>query len=254
MPSSPIPIRSAFEPERTKLGSGADGWLASHVPQLCLAVFACYWVALGIHPHERGAWVLENLLTAVGVPIAVVTFRRFRFSDRAYVQTTIFLLLHTVGSHYTYSRTPLGEWARAAFGLARNHYDRAVHFAFGLLMFAACRELFFRPPARAPLGRQLGLTVAVIAAWGGAYETVEWLTAIVADPTAGTAFLGTQGDVWDAQKDLVCAVAGGLIATAVELRIARRQARRGSAMADLELSVRCGGHRPGSRRATRPDG
>jgi len=177
------------------------------------------WLLLAIAPWERGAWLLENILTVVSVPLAIVTFRRFRFSDRSYVQGTAFLVLHTIGSHYTYARTPLGDLARAALGLSRNHYDRAVHFAFGLLMLSACRELFFRPPARMPFGRQLGLSVALVAAFGGAYETMEWLTAIVADPKAGIAFLGIQGDVWDAQKDFVSAVAGAVLACLLELRL-----------------------------------
>jgi putative membrane protein len=181
-----------------------------------LVVFALIWLALAIAPWERGAWLLENMLTAVAVPLAIGTFRRFRFSDRAYVQATAFLLLHTLGSHYTYSRTPLGDLGRAVFGLTRNHYDRAVHFAFGLLMLSACRELFFRSPARMPFGRQLGLSLALIAAFSGFYEMLEWLTAIAADPAAGIAFLGTQGDVWDAQKDSACAIAGAVLGAMLE--------------------------------------
>jgi putative membrane protein len=205
----------------------ASRWRCKTVraPHACLLVFALVWTALAIAPWDRGAWLLENLLTAVAVPLAVVTFPRFRFSDRTYVQATAFLLLHTVGSHYTYSRTPLGDIARATLGLSRNHFDRAVHFAFGALVLSACSELFFRPPARLPLGRQLGLSVALIAAFSGCYEVLEWLTAIVADPAAGTAFLGTQGDVWDAQKDFVCAVTGALLGVVVELRCLARPVR-----------------------------
>jgi putative membrane protein len=189
-----------------------------HVPALCLAAFLLVWAALAIAPLDRPAWALENLLTAVGVPIAVASFRRFRFSDRAYLQTTLFLTLHTIGSHYTYSRTPLGNWARDLFDLQRNHYDRFVHFAFGVLMFLPCRELFFRVPAVMPRARQLGLAFALIAAISAGYEIVEWLTEIVADPDAGTAFLGTQGDDWDAQKDSLCACAGAVLGVVIDRR------------------------------------
>ena len=194
-------------------------------PYLCLATFAAGWVLLAIAPWDRATWMLENIPTLIAVPLAVATFRRFRFSDRAYVHATIFLLLHTLGSHYTYSTTPIGDWMRAMLGLGRNHYDRVVHFSFGLLMLAPSRERFFRPPAVVPVDRQVGLSIALIAAWGCGYEILEWLIAIVADPTAGIAFLGTQGDPWDSQKDLLAAVAGALVGAIIEVRFLRRTRR-----------------------------
>jgi len=192
---------------------------SARVPELCLTAFAVSWIALAIQPWDRAAWWLENVLTAVVVPVSIVTFRRFRFSDRAYVQATAFMLLHTVGSHYTYSRMPVGDWIRDVLDHSRNHYDRVVHFAFGLLMLAVTRELFFRPPAQLPLRRQLALSVGFIVAMGAAYEVLEWWTAIVVDPTAGIAFLGTQGDEWDAQKDMLCVAIGALLAAAIEARL-----------------------------------
>ncbi len=186
------------------------------VPLGCLLVFGVVWSSLAVAPSYRDAWLLENLLNFIAVPTLVLTYRRFRFSDRAYVQMTGFLLLHAVGSHYTYSEVPAGAWVQDLLGLSRNHYDRLVHFAFGALMLRPLREL--------SLGTAVGLGpialawlgVAGIAACSVAYETLEWLTAITVDPDAGTAFLGTQGDPWDAQKDSALACAGALLALLFE--------------------------------------
>jgi putative membrane protein len=194
---------------------GRRSWWRS-TPHVCLVLFGAVWIALAIAPWDRGAWVLENAPTVVGVGATVLTFRRFRFSDRAYVQATLFLLLHTIGSHFTYSETPMGDWLSDAMGLGRNHYDRLVHFAFGALMLRATREVFFRPPAAMPRQRELWISVALISAWGCGYELLEWLTASVVDPLAGTAFLGTQGDPWDAQKDLLAAACGSFVGAALE--------------------------------------
>lgn len=188
------------------------------VPALCLVVFLVAWSALAIAPRNREDWLLENLPTFVAVPLVVWGSRRFRFSDRAYVQGTLFLVLHTIGSHYTYSEVPLGSWLRDALGLARNHYDRLVHCAFGALMLRPIRELGFgRGRQRRPgeVGT-LYFSVAGVALWSMLYEIAEWLTARLVDPAAGTAFLGTQGDPWDAEKDMACAFVGALTAAAVE--------------------------------------
>jgi putative membrane protein len=201
---------------RPSTGQLATGGL---VPVLCLGVFLAVWIALAISPRYRADWLLENLPTFVGVPAAVLGYRRFRFSNRAYVQATLFLVLHTIGSHYTYSEVPLGEWLRDGLHLSRNHYDRLVHFAFGLLMLRPVRELGFRNAGSPGRVAVLYFSAAGVACWSAVYEIVEWLVAAVADPAAGTAFLGTQGDVWDAEKDMALALCGALVAAASEWRL-----------------------------------
>jgi len=191
------------------------------VPALCLAVFAVVWIALAIEPRYREDWFLENMLTFVAVPAVVLTYRRFRFSDRAYAQATLFLILNTVGSHYTYSEVPLGEWMRAAFDLGRNHYDRVVHFSFGLLMLRPLSELFLRPARDLGAGRRFALALGLVALGSISYELLEWIVATIADPQAGQAYLGTQGDEWDAQKDMALACLGGAVAALWEARRAR---------------------------------
>lgn len=188
----------------------------SYVAATCFGVFLLVWTALAVNPHYRDAWLLENLLIFVTVPALVLTRSRFRLSDRAYVQITAFLLLHAIGSHYTYSEVPAGAWLRDGLDLSRNHYDRVVHFSFGLLLLRPSLELTVGD-ARG-LGRVAfaWIGLAGIAAMSTGYELLEWVTAIVVDPDAGTAFLGTQGDVWDAQKDTALACLGALVALGFE--------------------------------------
>jgi putative membrane protein len=178
-------------------------------------------VALAIAPSDRADWLLENSLSFIVVPVVIFGYRRFRFSDRAYVQGTIFLILHTIGAHWTYSEVPIGDWARDGFGLARNHYDRVVHFLFGVLMLRPIREIGFRgrPPGRFAT---FYFSVAGVALWSLLYEVLEWAVAAVVDPRAGTAYLGTQGDQWDAEKDMALATLGAVLAGLYEYRIDRR--------------------------------
>lgn len=184
------------------------------VPAACLFVYLAAWIGLAIEPRSRATWALENVLSLAAVITLVATHRRFRFSDRAYVEATALLLLHTVGSHYEYSHVPAGDWLRDALALSRNHYDRLVHFAFGLLAHRGCAELTRRASPTAWRVVPVALLVAVSAL----YEIVEWLAAITVDPAAGTAFVGVQGDPWDAQKDMALAALGAVAAAIAQHR------------------------------------
>ncbi len=200
---------------------------ADRIPAACLVIFVALWAILAIQPVNRADWVLENLLTFVGLPLAVLTYRRFRFSDQSYAQAAVFLALHTIGSHYTYSEVPAGDWMRELLGLTRNHYDRLVHFSFGLLMLRPIRELALRRRVNLGATSLAYLSFAAVAFWSVAYELIEWVVASIADPAAGTAYLGTQGDVWDAQKDMAAACLGAAIAAAIDhWQLSRTRARR----------------------------
>lgn len=187
-------------------------------PLACLAVFAAVWAICAAAPLSRADWLLENALTFAAVPAAVLTYPRFRFSDRAYVQMALFLVLHAIGGHYTYAKVPFGDWLAGALGLARNHYDRIVHFSFGLLMLRPMRELGFRNARGLGPFAKLYFAVAGVGLWSMLYEILEWLVAATVDPDAGSAYLGTQGDEWDAQKDMACAFAGALVAALFQFR------------------------------------
>jgi len=153
--------------------------------------------------------LLENLLVFFFAGLLLATYRRFAFSLTAYWLFALFMGLHLYGSHYTYSETPLGFWLQDAFALGRNHYDRLVHFAFGLLLVYPLRELLRRLAGLT--GKWLAiLSLAVVMAMSALYEQVEMLAAVLVSPELGSAFLGTQGDEWDAQKDSGLAMLGAL--------------------------------------------
>ena len=102
--------------------------------RLLAVAYAIVWIAAAIAPLDRSDWLLENLLVLIFVPVLVLTRRRFAFSKLSFALIAVFLSLHAYGAHYTYSFTPLGFWLQEALGQTRNHYDRIVHFGFGLLM------------------------------------------------------------------------------------------------------------------------
>lgn len=192
------------------------------MPAICLAVYAVVWGVLAISPSDRADWMLENLAVAVALPFGVRAYRRGKLDDVAWVEITIFAVLHTVGSHYTYSKVPVGDWVKDAFDLSRNHYDRLVHFLFGVLMTRPIRQLF---SGEARGWRANYIAVATVAFISVLYEITEWLVASVADPAAGTAYLGTQGDDWDAVKDMALACTGATLTAGVDVFMLRRARR-----------------------------
>lgn len=170
------------------------------------------WFWAAIAPLSRHDWMLENLLVLATAALLLGTRRYFAFSPRSYWLLGVFLAMHIYGSHYTYSETPLGFWLSEQLGYERNHYDRLVHFAFGLLLLYPLREWLQR--AAGLSGRWLTcLALTTVMALSGLYEQLEMLAAWVVAPDLGIAFLGTQGDEWDAQKDAGLAVLGALTAT-----------------------------------------
>ena len=106
----------------------------SRLLQSLMAWYLAVWVITAINPLDRKDWVLENVLAVTLVTGLVLTYRRFPLSDTSYLLITLFLTLHAIGAHYTYSEVPLGYWLRDWGHFSRNHFDRVVHFCFGLLM------------------------------------------------------------------------------------------------------------------------
>lgn len=197
------------------------------LPGTLLSVYALIWLALAVAPVSREDWLLENLLVFVFVPTLIATRRRMRFSNASYICIFVFFSLHAVGAHYTYSQVPYDRWFTALtgsplsdlLGWHRNHYDRAVHFLYGGLMLPPAMELLDRyAPARGAW--RWIIPVLFLMSHSVIYEVVEWLAAIIVAPDLGDAYLGTQGDQWDAQKDMALAAAGAVLSMLV-LRAAR---------------------------------
>jgi putative membrane protein len=184
------------------------------------AWYGLLWIVLAIAPRDRQDWFLENLLALSAVATLVATYRRFQFSTPSYVLITAFLSLHAVGAHYTYAEVPFGFWLQQAFGLSRNPFDRLVHFAYGLFLAYPLRELLIRLAGVQGLWSYY-LPVSGMLAQSGLFEIVEALIAEIVSPELGAAYLGMQGDQWDAQKDMLAAFAGALLCMVVLLVCAR---------------------------------
>jgi len=199
---------------------------AVRYPAILLLAFAAVWTALAIAPSYRQDWLLENVLVFVAVPLLVATSRTLRFSNRAYTCLFVFLVLHEIGAHYTYSEVPWREWLHlqgAGAGPAsadRNHYDRFVHFAYGVLMFPAVWELFAARANPQRIWRYV-MPVTFLLAHSVVYELIEWGAAELFGGDLGVAYLGTQGDEWDAQKDMGMAAAGTLAGLLLTLAVKR---------------------------------
>lgn len=186
---------------------------------LLCALYALLWIPLAIAPLDRKDWLLENVLVLLfGIGIAF-SYASFTFSRVSYTLIFIFLCLHAVGSHYTYAKVPYDAWwqsltghtLNSVFGFERNHFDRLVHFSYGLLFAYPLREVFLRvAEVRGFWGYFLPLDFTL--ATSALYELIEWAAAEAFGGELGAAYLGTQGDIWDAHKDMALAGLGALIA------------------------------------------
>jgi putative membrane protein len=182
-------------------------------------VFAIEWIVLAISPNDRAAWVLENALVAVAVVALAASYRQLRFSRLSYSLIFVFLCVHEIGAYYTYSEVPYDDWFAAITGQTlnelvgweRNHFDRAVHFLYGLLLAYPIREIFFRVAAVRGFWSYF-LPLDLTASTSMMFELFEWVAAETAGGDLGPAYLGTQGYVLDAHKDMALASTGALIA------------------------------------------
>jgi putative membrane protein len=196
------------------------GWLShERYARVLLGLLLAFAALLAIHPHDRADWALENALLVFGLVVLIGTRRVLPLSRISYTCIFLFLCLHTVGAHYTYSLVPYDAWVEALTGHTlssrtgweRNHFDRLVHFSYGLLLAYPVREVFLRVAnVRGFWGYYLPLDVVL--ATSALYELIEWGAASAFGGELGTAYLGTQGDVWDAQKDMALATLGAILA------------------------------------------
>ena len=184
-------------------------------------IFTLVFIWAAINPLHPSDWALENVLTVIFIIMLIVTYKKFPLSDLSYILITIFMILHTIGSHYTYAEVPFGFWLQDIFGLERNHYDRIVHFSFGLMLAYPIREVFLRV-AHAKGFWAFYLPLDVTLAFSGLYEIIEWAAAEVVGGELGAAYLGTQGDIWDAQKDMLAATVGAIICMSITALVRKK--------------------------------
>ncbi len=178
-------------------------------PLVLLALLGVYLAASAVSARDRFTWALEVAPIFIGVPILVATYRRFPLTPLAYRLIFVHALILMVGGHYTYAEVPLGYWMKDVFGFARNHYDRIGHFAQGFVPAILVREVLLRKTPLSSRGWFFFLTTCVCLSISACYEFVEWGTA-VATGSKADAFLGTQGDPWDTQWDMLWALVGAV--------------------------------------------
>lgn len=189
-------------------------------------LFFAWWLVLAIAPYDRADWMLENALVIAAVIVIAASFRQFPLSRISYTLIFIFLCLHEIGAHYTYSQTPYDRWFQHYLGFSlnellgfqRNQFDRLAHFTYGLLLAYPIREMFIRIVAVRGFWAYflpLDLTLSTSAL----FELFEWFAAELFGGELGVAYLGMQGDVWDAQKDMLVAAIGALLAMIITAAI-----------------------------------
>jgi len=186
---------------------------------------AVIFVWSAIKPHDYFTWILEVFPAIIGAAILTITYRRFGFTTVVYTLIALHMVILMIGGHYTYAEVPFGNWVRDQFHLSRNHYDRLGHFAQGFVPAMIAREVLLRLRV---VKRGVWLSVFVVSiclAFSALYELLEWTVSALTG-SAGDAFLGTQGDVFDTQKDMALALAGAITALVTLSKIHDKQLAR----------------------------
>jgi putative membrane protein len=189
-------------------------------------LLAILWIPLAFKPFDRHDWLLENVLLVAAVALLAATYRALPLSRVSYTLIFVFLCMHAIGAHYTYAEVPYDQWweqltgrsFNSLVGWQRNNFDRIVHFSYGLLLAYPIREMFLRVGnVRGFWGYFLPLDLTMSTSM--LYELIEWGAAVFFGGNLGAAYLGTQGDEWDAQKDMAMASLGALLSMCITAAI-----------------------------------
>lgn len=188
-----------------------------------LVIVATAWSGIG--PEDRATWWMEVAPVLIALPLMAATWRRFPLTPLVYVLVAVHAVILVVGGHYTYAKVPLGFWMQDWFDFTRNHYDRIGHVAQGFVPALVAREILLRTSPLKRGGWLFFLVTCVCLSISACYELIEWTAAAIAGQGA-EAFLGTQGDEWDAQKDMLLALIGAISAQLVLAGLHDRQLAR----------------------------
>lgn len=187
--------------------------MADRFPTILALIFVLFWAFWAVDPYDRAVWWAENLPVIGIFLLLVLTYRQFRFSNTAYLLMAVWMFWHTVGGHFTFERVPFG-FVTDLFGWERNHFDRIGHFSIGFWSYPIA-ELVLRRGWITSIIPVLLFSLFSIMALAAAYEIIEWWYAALQGGDAGASFLGSQGDVWDAQKDMLLDTLGALTGLAI---------------------------------------
>ena len=193
---------------------------------LWLFIFFAVLLWSGIHPKDQFTWFLEVVPALIGFVLIILTYRRFPLTPLLYTLILIHMIILMVGGHYTYAEVPLFDWIKEALHQSRNNYDKIGHFAQGFIPAILAREILIRKKVLCKHGLWLGyIVISIVLAFSAFYELVEWWMALGTGEDA-TAFLGTQGYVWDTQSDMMYALVGAIVALLILSHIHDRQITR----------------------------
>ncbi len=201
--------------------------------QILCGLFVAWMLHTALAPEQAGDYWLENVLTLVFIGVLYVSYHRLTLSNLSYLLIFMFLSLHEWGAQYKYSDVPAGEWLKPLLTTNRNDYDRLMHFMYGLLLAYPMQEWFVRF-AGARGGFRYLLPIQFTLACSAVYELMEAGMAMILSPQREEEFVGMQGDIWDAQKDMFLAGVGAVLAMAAVL-VFRRRREIASAKADRPL-------------------
>ena len=196
--------------------------LMNKFPLILLIIYLIEFLILAINPYSRTIWITENSFSvAIVIVLIIFYWRGIKFSNVAYSLMWLYLCFHTIGGHYTFERVPF-EFITEFFGFERNNFDRICHFMVGFFAYAGLEYYEQRQLIK---GRKLTIFLMIMAIFGVAaiFELIEWIYAEIASPNAGNAFLGSQGDIWDAQKDMLCDGSGAIFSAILYSIINRKK-------------------------------
>ncbi len=186
--------------------------IKENYPKILLVLYIIIWIIAAIHPNYRSVWIDENILPVLFVLLLIFTYKKFRFSNLSYTLIFIFLVLHAIGGHYSYTETPFFDLIKQQYGLMRNNYDRFVHFLFGVLFFYPFYEILTEI-FKIPKGwRALTISLFIVLSMKAGFEIIEYgYTAVRNNSLTVTNYLGEQRDPLDSIKDVAVGFIGGII-------------------------------------------
>ncbi|MFI4912035.1 MAG: DUF2238 domain-containing protein [Sedimentisphaeraceae bacterium JB056] len=174
-------------------------------------IYFIVFAIFAFNPYDRTVWWAENIpIILIVAAICLITKYYYRFSNLAYFMMTVLVIMHTIGGHYTFARVPFG-FITELFNFSRNHYDRVAHFSVGFYAYPIAEMVFQKRKVNTIITAAVFGIFAIFTV-AGVYEIFEWQFALSADPEAGIEVLGSQGDIWDAQKDILADGLGSILA------------------------------------------
>lgn len=180
-----------------------------YIPHILASIIFITMILSAIKPHQIDVFIAEIIPSALIFLIFLLTYKKFQFSNTAYILFSIWIILHTIGAHYTFAHVPF-EYITNLFDFQRNHFDRVAHFSMGLFAYGIAEFVYKKGYAN--FYTSIFLSLATIMAIACGYEIIEWIFAIAQNNEVGLEFLGSQGDIWDAQKDMLADTLGAIIA------------------------------------------